>query len=432
MPNEPTITDLVNARQAELERIKAGSSRAFMARIKPIVDKISKDIRGMETPLTQATIKEVNAILSEVRTELGAAIDASNDELTKDMGGLAVEAQKVEKKDIVGATTVSSSAIQTAKRDKLLRAVFKSPIQATGELVETFQSDFKRSQIKGMNAVIRQGISAGQTNLQIAQSIKGLKSLRYNDGQMAKIERQGVTMVNTVVQHVAATSRHAMYEDNDDVFSGYTWVSTLDSRTSSKCQILDGQKFKTGRGPLPPVHPNAIPRGEKITTINGFKPIEQIQVGDIVLTHKKRFKPVTATMRRQWVENADSIVELIDDLGAVARFSYDHPVLTREGGWQRAKDIKVGDVIFHHLNQLSEVDGLDHSTSVDTILANSNNMKTHRAQRFVPLQITSDAGRVTSAVQLNYYIIKHKIGHVCAYYWLKFVGNIMRIKKLNK
>jgi len=61
-------------------------------------------------------------------------------------------------------------------------------------------------------------------------------------------------VVRTAIQHVASTARMETWAANADVVEVYRWVSTLDNKTTPTCRSLDGQVFKLGRGPRPPVH----------------------------------------------------------------------------------------------------------------------------------------------------------------------------------
>jgi hypothetical protein len=61
-------------------------------------------------------------------------------------------------------------------------------------------------------------------------------------------------MVRTAVQHASAQARQAVWEENDDIIDGYVWISVLDNRTTQICRSLDGQFFKLGKGPVPPIH----------------------------------------------------------------------------------------------------------------------------------------------------------------------------------
>lgn len=96
---------------------------------------------------------------------------------------------------------------------------------------------------------VQSGFVQGQTTRQIVSQVVGA-------GGLADIsERNAMTVVQTAVSHVSNTTRNEVYDQNSDIISGYTWVSTLDSRTSTVCRSRDQQKYKTGKGPMPPAHP---------------------------------------------------------------------------------------------------------------------------------------------------------------------------------
>jgi SPP1 gp7 family putative phage head morphogenesis protein len=80
--------------------------------------------------------------------------------------------------------------------------------------------------------------------------------MNYNDGLLAKAQREISTAVRTAAQHAAMVARDETYKENDDIITDWQFVATLDDRTSIECQSLDGQIFPLGEGPRPPIHPN--------------------------------------------------------------------------------------------------------------------------------------------------------------------------------
>ena len=66
--------------------------------------------------------------------------------------------------------------------------------------------------------------------------------------------------------------------------------------------------------------------GTMIRTIDGFKPIENIEVGDKVLTHKNRYKIVTTVMER----NASSTVIVKAENCGEIECTKEHPFYTKE------------------------------------------------------------------------------------------------------
>lgn len=74
--------------------------------------------------------------------------------------------------------------------------------------------------------------------------------------------------------------------------------------------------------------------GTMIETIDGPQPIEEVQIGTLVLTHEGRYRPVTETMRRigkLYGVNVDKLPPMF--------VTGEHPILTTEG-WVQVKDLK--------------------------------------------------------------------------------------------
>ena len=68
--------------------------------------------------------------------------------------------------------------------------------------------------------------------------------------------KQIQTVVRTTVNQVQKAARQAVYAANENITGKYQYVATLDAKTSSICQRLDGQIFKYDQGPVPPQHFN--------------------------------------------------------------------------------------------------------------------------------------------------------------------------------
>ena len=78
----------------------------------------------------------------------------------------------------------------------------------------------------------------------------------------------------------------------------------------------------------------------RVVTAQGLKPIVDVQVGDLVLTHQGRYRPVTETMQRSYSGPLYHIK--IKGIGVVLEVTPEHPILT-PSGWVEAQDLKVGD-----------------------------------------------------------------------------------------
>jgi SPP1 gp7 family putative phage head morphogenesis protein len=134
------------------------------------------------------------------------------------------------------------------------------------------------------------------------------------------------------------------------------WFAVLDDRTSPLCSRLSAKYDKDNaidaekefidpkgewRGMTHPAHPNCFDGDTLITTNKGKKKIKDVCIGDLVLTHKSRYKEVYSTMNRVSedyykisVGSGKNIREL--------KVTGEHPVMTNTG-WKKVKDLTTQD-----------------------------------------------------------------------------------------
>ena len=117
---------------------------------------------------------------------------------------------------------------------------------------------------------IRLGVLEGESLSKIVRRLKGpnlrfnakpqnaiaLNSALKNSEGMLLSNKQIQTVVRTTVNQVQNAASQAVYAANKDITGRYQYVATLDARTSSICQRLDGQLFRYDQGPVPPQHFN--------------------------------------------------------------------------------------------------------------------------------------------------------------------------------
>lgn len=115
------------------------------------------------------------------------------------------------------------------------------------------------------------------------------------------------------------------------------------------CELLE--LVRVGWRPAEPLElvvadPPCFPVGTKITTIDGDVPIEQVTVGDLVMTHAGRWRAV----RETFVREVDEYLLQID-LGYrpfPVQCTSGHPLYVRRGNvehWVRAVEIRAGDQV---------------------------------------------------------------------------------------
>lgn len=97
----------------------------------------------------------------------------------------------------------------------------------------------------------------------------------------------------------------------------------------------------------------------RVLTMRGSVPIESIEVGDVVLTHRRRWRRVSEVFRRAFVGKLAIIRTGSRSLSA----TWDHPVLDCDVGWKPAASLRRGDRVVQ-LGESSPGHGFDFGHTV--------------------------------------------------------------------
>lgn len=238
-----------------LERLKSGEANQMVSFLQEVDREIRKkllmrsEIAAYKRDKLNRLLKEIDTLLTGLYAKQTAGLIGSLKELAEYESGFEARSLNA----VVGGVTFATPADST-----VWAAATQDPMSVRGaqggKLLEPFIADWSHSEVEAVKNRIRQGAFEGQTNAEIVRSIRGTKALRYKDGLLEITRRHAEAIVRTAVQHVASTARSQTWQHNADLVTGYRWVSTLDSRTTTQCRSLDGQKFEMGDGPLPPLH----------------------------------------------------------------------------------------------------------------------------------------------------------------------------------
>lgn len=111
-------------------------------------------------------------------------------------------------------------------------------------------------------------------------------------------------------------------------------------RTCLACLVLDQSVWPSEE--LMPLHPQdrCLAPGQVVTTRRGLIPIEEIGLGDEVLTHLGRFKRIAQIKTRH---HAGQLIKLTYN-GRELFCTPDHRILTQRG-WVEARDLREDDVL---------------------------------------------------------------------------------------
>ena len=123
------------------------------------------------------------------------------------------------------------------------------------------------------------------------------------------------------------------------------WKTAGDARVCEKCAELEGHIYTLDEiEPMIPLHPQCfIDQQVPIYTSEGWKPIGKIEIGDLVLTHKKRFRKVYALPRT--TGEKPEVITFKFKGNLKISITANHPVLVKEFGKDTLKWKEAGKCI---------------------------------------------------------------------------------------
>jgi hypothetical protein len=139
------------------------------------------------------------------------------------------------------------------------------------ETFATYLNGLSENLYKVWDTNVRAGYLAGLTAQQINRAVLG--NVRdMEPGQIQGLRKSLERNTRTMITSLAETARDAVYRENEDIFSGYKYLATLDTRTCLVCAADDGKIFKNlDEAPKLPRHLND--RCLYVPYIKGFEDI---------------------------------------------------------------------------------------------------------------------------------------------------------------
>lgn len=131
---------------------------------------------------------------------------------------------------------------------QVFAAATAEPFQ--GKLLRDWADNLETDRITRLANAVRNGFLLGDTSEQIVRSVRGTKARGYKDGVLETSRRNASAIVRTAVSHTAAVARDEFAAQNSDYIKGKKWLSTLDTRTTSTCQIRDSKRYTLDNKPV--------------------------------------------------------------------------------------------------------------------------------------------------------------------------------------
>ena len=296
MTSEELIT-IATRHQVHLERVKAGEAKKLQVIVNKAATDIVSAIREVEVAyVSDLTVRHLRSLLIDIKGIQSVYLKKAIDDHMAGFEDLTAYEQVFEIKSLEKAL-VAGTTLTVPDAKKALAKSLRKPLSATGTLLEPFLRNWEKKEIDAIQRVVRKGYADGWTVQQLTQSIRGTRRLNYRDGLVATSSRNASAVARTSVQHIASSARMVLWAENANVITGYRWVSTLDSNTTPTCQGLDGQVFKLGRGPTPPIH-----IGCRSTTVAEIAKEFQLPVGDSKRSSSAGLVPAEQTYY-SWLKN---------------------------------------------------------------------------------------------------------------------------------
>lgn len=238
-----------------------------------VLDSTEKDVRAeLETRLANivgrdfgsVTNSRLNVLANAIRKIRADGFDQVSDMWSADMQALAqAEADFLD----TSLQDVSPVQVDTVLPDSTQLASIADSQPMQGRTLGDWAAGIAATDLSNIMDTIRIGMVQGQTTDQIVRSVLGTGAMNGADGVVETTRRNAASVTQTAIATVSGEARQSYIDANSDIFDMEMYVAVLDSRTTPQCRALDGQTFKVGEGPQPPIHWNC--RSTRVPIING-------------------------------------------------------------------------------------------------------------------------------------------------------------------
>lgn len=123
-----------------------------------------------------------------------------------------------------------------------------------GRTLRTWLRDLAALDAKRIADEVVVGVMQGRSVRDILKAVLGSSKLDGRDGVTQRTRNDLASVITTSVTHFSAQATEAMADANPDTFPRDVFVAVLDAATTPICRSLDGNVYRRGKGPIPPLH----------------------------------------------------------------------------------------------------------------------------------------------------------------------------------
>ena len=191
--------------------------------------------------------RDVNKLLTSISRSRVATFNDMDATLRRGLLSLGEEAATALARDLRSLAVTSGSLEPAVAVSDWLKSEFM-----VGTTYEEWLTKLRNSDYLGIRAKLRMGLTFKQTNLEILQAIKGRQENNYRDGELQRTKNRVAALVATAGNLVMNLARFEVMKRAG--IREWTPAAQLDSETSSECVARNGEVYRVGEGPRPPLH----------------------------------------------------------------------------------------------------------------------------------------------------------------------------------
>lgn len=253
------LLDRLVRHSVALQRYGNGVIRRLIAILNKLDDELYLALLdALERMPDSFTAARLDSLLSSVRAINEAAYERIGRELVTELRAFVAAETEFQSQLLILAAPVHVSFAQISA-EQVFVAAYAQPFRISkGGAVPMAQylAGLSDARAKLVRDAVNLGWLEGQTIDQIVRRIRGTRARGFEDGLMEGARRHLEGMVRTALNHLSNTTAQKVWKANDDLVVGWTFLATLDSRTSMRCASLDQSVHPVGKGPIPPLHIN--------------------------------------------------------------------------------------------------------------------------------------------------------------------------------
>jgi|TARA_R110000868_G_scaffold210882_2_gene460966 SPP1 gp7 family putative phage head morphogenesis protein len=240
------LVDALTRHQLFIQRYAVGRERQAM----DAIDRIMATIEGrLVNNLSELSKARLDTLLLDLRQLSNGLYQGMADDIVSELSEFTNYEVGFTKRMLTASTTAE---IDLPSAEQIQSSIYSNVMKlepTKNYSIGAVLQQFTQKKALQITQTISDGVILGDTTPSIIASLRSMFGLQKS---------QASTLARTITNFIAIQAREAVYNENKDIFDGYEWIATLDSRTSLICASRDGLVYSFGNNPVmnpkPPAH----------------------------------------------------------------------------------------------------------------------------------------------------------------------------------